>query len=221
MDFCYPIIYIRNVKVSDLTFDPDNANKGTPRGEGALDRSISQLGVGRSILVDKNGVIIAGNKTAQKAAELGIDHVEVVQTTGNTVVAVQRTDLDLQTDEQARQLAYADNRVSELSLDFDAEQMLQDVEKGVDLAQFWTEQELEEIFERAVDQGEADDGPFSSFNPDSDETIAFKFGDYSGRVSADLYRMFKDKYESMRDDSGEVMIDGVLRQWLKLDCVSA
>ena len=153
------------MKVDELTFDPDNANKGTQRGEGALDRSISRNGVGRSILIDKNGVIIAGNKTAQKAAELGIDHVEVVQTTGNTVVAVQRTDLDLMNDSQARELAYADNRVSELSLDWNAEQMLKDSQEGVDFDALFFDWELDQKFDQKLPE-ESDFGGMESPNED-------------------------------------------------------
>ena len=46
------------------TIKPDqhNANKGTERGKELLDQSIKELGAGRSILVDKDGHVIAGNK---------------------------------------------------------------------------------------------------------------------------------------------------------------
>ena len=43
--------------------DSRNANKGTERGLALLDKSLRQYGAGRSILVDKNGRVIAGNKT--------------------------------------------------------------------------------------------------------------------------------------------------------------
>ena len=128
------------MQIKDLTPDPENANKGTPRGESALEESISSYGLGRSILIDKNNRIIAGNKTAQKAGELGIEQVTVVETTGNQVVAVKRTDLDLDEDNEARELAYADNRTSELSLDWDPEQLLKDSDRGINLP--FTDDEL-------------------------------------------------------------------------------
>jgi hypothetical protein len=121
------------VKISDLTPDRKNANKGTQAGLRALDKSLRDLGAGRSILVDKHGEIIAGNKTVERAADLGFEDVIMVKTDGTKLVAVQRTDLDLETDPEARQLAYADNRIAEIDLDWDYEQVDFDLADGVDL----------------------------------------------------------------------------------------
>ena len=131
------------MNISELQPDPENANKGTQRGESALEQSITQYGLGRSILIDKHNKIIAGNKTAQKAGELGIEQVTVVDTTGSEIVAVRRTDLDLAVDNEARELAYADNRTSELSLDWDPDQLLKDFDRGINLP--FTNAELEKL----------------------------------------------------------------------------
>ena len=143
------------MNLSDLTPDPNNANKGTERGNSALEASLQQYGAGRSILLDRNDTIIAGNKTAEMAGQLGMMNVKVVETTGDELVAVKRTDLDLETDASAREMAYADNRVGELSLDWDADALLNDTENGIDIGKFWSERELDILFERAVDS-EAD-----------------------------------------------------------------
>jgi hypothetical protein len=68
--------------------------------------------------------------------------VLVIQTDGTKLVAVQRTDLDLD-EKQAQEMAIADNRAAQVSLDWDI-----DVLKGldVDLAKFWSPDELENIF---------------------------------------------------------------------------
>ena len=134
----------RTGKLSELTPDHSNANRGTERGRYALEASLRKYGAGRSILIDRNGRIIAGNKTAETAADVGIDDVIVVQTDGRQVVAVQRTDLDLDSNE-ARELAYADNRVGQLDLDFDPAQILADLNAGVNLDQFWRKDELDEL----------------------------------------------------------------------------
>ena len=134
----------RTGKLSELTPDHSNANRGTERGRYALEASLRKYGAGRSILIDRNGRIIAGNKTAETAADVGIDDVIVVQTDGRQVVAVQRTDLDLDSNE-ARELAYADNRVGQLDLDFDPAQILADINAGVNLDQFWRKDELDEL----------------------------------------------------------------------------
>ena len=68
------------MKIGELKFDPRNANKGTDRGRKALASSLKQFGAGRSILVDKHGMVIAGNKTLAQAIARGDKDVTVVKT---------------------------------------------------------------------------------------------------------------------------------------------
>lgn len=131
---------------SDYTPDPRNANRGTDRGRDAVEASLKDYGAGRSILVDKNDVVIAGNKTVEAAKKLGLP-VQVVETEGETLVVVKRNDLDLAGDDvRARLLAYADNRASELGLDWDPEIVLQDSEE-LDLSSMFDEAEMKEIID--------------------------------------------------------------------------
>lgn len=92
-----------------------------------------ELGAGRSILVDKHGVTIAGNKTLEEAEALGLP-VKVVETDGSELVAVMRKDLDLEEDGKARRLAFADNRIGEIDLDWDPEEVRAAIEAGIDLS---------------------------------------------------------------------------------------
>mgnify|MGYP006297515587 CR=1 FL=1 len=134
--------------IEDLQPDAENANKGTERGRGMVEHSLRQYGAGRSIVVDRDGGTIAGNKTLEAAADIGLP-VRVVQTDGSELVVVQRTDLDLDGDgpeaEMARQLAYADNRTSEVGLDWDLERMAADLEGGLDLSSMFSDGELDKI----------------------------------------------------------------------------
>lgn len=109
---------IEVVQLEDIKLDPNNANRGTPRGRKALKKSIKDLGPGRSVLLDKNNTAIAGNKTIEEAKRQGYKQVLVVRTTGDQLVAVQRTDLDLK-DKKAQELAISDNRTSEVDLSWD------------------------------------------------------------------------------------------------------
>lgn len=150
------------MKVTDLIPDEHNANKGTQRGLKALDHSLRQYGAGRSILIDKKGRVIAGNKTVERAADIGLDDVIVVQSDGTKLVAVQRTDLDLETDKAARELAWADNRVGQLDLEWEPLQLAADLEAGLDLTGLFDPAELSEILERAGTEllkGKKDPGP--------------------------------------------------------------
>lgn len=136
----------KKLKIADLLPDARNANKGTERGAQMIGESLRKFGAGRSILLDKHGRIIAGNKTAENATAAGLADVIVVQTDGTRLVAVQRTDLDLEADSKAQELAIADNRAGQVSLEWDADVLKELAEAGeVDLAQFWTDEELEQI----------------------------------------------------------------------------
>lgn len=127
--------------LDDLRLDSKNANKGTQRGLAMLSDSIGQLGMGRSILADKNGVIIAGNKTFGRANDAGIKKIQTVHTTGDELVVVVRDDLDLEKDDRAMRLAIADNRVAEIDLDWNVD-VLKDFPAEV-LDGFWDKKELE------------------------------------------------------------------------------
>jgi len=107
---------IENIAV--LVPDNDNANLGTAVGGVLLAKSLRENGAGRSVLADKNGRLIAGNKTLERAIAEGITEVIIVPSDGTKLVVVQRTDVDLDS-RRGRELALADNKVSELNLSFD------------------------------------------------------------------------------------------------------
>ena len=147
--------------ISDLRPDPSNANKGTERGRYMIEASLREAGAGRSIVVDRAGRIIAGNKTLDAWAEIG-GEIEVVRTDGKRLVVVQREDLDLaDADSPARRLAYLDNRAGEVGLSWDAEQILADVNAGVPLDDMFFKDELDALLADVLpepDPGE-DPGP--------------------------------------------------------------
>jgi hypothetical protein len=128
------------VKLRDLKPDGRNANKGTAKGQKAIINSIHRSGAGRSIVVDRNGQIIGGNKTAEAAAEIfGVDaEVRVIETDGQTLIVHKRNDLDLSDPDPnnpARQLAYADNLTSWASFDLDPTAVMADIEAGFNFEQ--------------------------------------------------------------------------------------
>lgn len=134
---------IETRKLKDLQPDKRNANKGTERGSQMVEESLRSYGAGRSVLIDKHGNIIAGNKTIEGAASIGLEDVIVVPTDGTKIVAVQRTDLDLTKDKAAKELAIADNRAGQVSLNWDADVLKDLAAEDVSLAKFWTSTELE------------------------------------------------------------------------------
>lgn len=144
-------------KLSDYKPDPHNANRGTERGVYMLDRSIEEVGLARSIVAAADGTIPAGNKTLQAAADAGIEAVIEVETDGRALVVVKRTDWETADAEQARKYAYYDNRASDVDLDFNAAQIMADLEAGIDLSAMFFDDELDEL--RRVAAIEEDDLP--------------------------------------------------------------
>lgn len=131
--------------IKDLEFDDLNANRGTVRGRGMIEDSLQRHGAGRSVLVDKKGKLIAGNKTAEVAGEIGLKDVIVVPTDGKKLVVVQRTDLDLDADPEARELGVLDNRTSEVSLHWDAQNLRLLEQQGVNMSAAFDKAEYETL----------------------------------------------------------------------------
>ena len=98
------------MKLEDLKQDPVNARKHNPRNVAMIVDSIQELGCGRSILIDEDGKILAGNATYEALVEAGITKVRVVEGNGDEIVAVQRSDL---TSLEKARLSLYDNRTSE------------------------------------------------------------------------------------------------------------
>lgn len=131
--------------LKDLTPDNKNANKGSVRGRAMLETSVENYGAGRSLLADRNGKLIAGNKSQEVYIDKGIEDCIVVQTDGKTPVVVQRVDLDLDKDPRARELAVMDNRTNEVSLTWDADALAQLQQDGADLSSAFDQIELSNI----------------------------------------------------------------------------
>jgi hypothetical protein len=132
------------ISISDLVPDTLNANKGSVRGMAMLEESLRRHGAGRSILVDRNGNIIAGNKTAEAYKDIGHKDVVVVDTQGDQLVVVRRLDLDIN-DPATRELGVDDNRTGEVSLTWDIEVLDQLQGMGVNLARAFDPPELDQI----------------------------------------------------------------------------
>ncbi len=142
---------IIETNIESLVPDNKNFNKGTEYGDRLMDESLRKFGLARSIVIDKNNRIIAGNKTAEKAADIGFTDVLVVEVDGNQLVAVKRKDIDLDS-AKGRELALADNATSKANLAWD-ESLIEEVSQqwgfepqdwGVDVFQ-QEEPEQEEI----------------------------------------------------------------------------
>ena len=133
--------------IKDLVPDPKNRRKHTPRNVGMIVDALHKVGAARSIVIDENNEVLAGNATIEAAGEAGITQLKVIDATGDEIVAVRRTGL---TSAEKRDLAMYDNRTGELA-DWDATQLLEDAKNEVDLSAFFYDEELQAILDSAQD----------------------------------------------------------------------
>ena len=136
-----PQVTVLPLQEAGITPDPTNARLHTPRNLGVIEESMHTDGAGRSILVDQDGVTIAGAGAWEAATHAGITHAAFIETDGDTLVVVKRT----VTPAQRLRLALADNRATDLST-WDAAR-LQELQAQAPelLSQLWTEQELSQL----------------------------------------------------------------------------
>jgi len=106
-----------------IKYDKNNYRIHSAENKQLIKKSLEDCGAGRSILIDNENEIIAGNGVYEQAKKLGIP-VRVVETKGDELIAVKRT--DLQTEDQKRKvLAVMDNTTSDSS-EFDIEKLEND-----------------------------------------------------------------------------------------------
>ena len=145
----------KTVKLSDLTPDDKNFNKGSEFGASLIEKSFRKFGAGRSILIDKNNRIIAGNKSFENAMSIGIEDVQIVESDGTKIIAVKRTDIDLDTP-QGREMALADNASAKANIVFDAEVV--EAELGEAICTEWGVELSEEAPEAEEDDFDVPEG---------------------------------------------------------------
>lgn len=133
--------------INDLKSDHKNARKRTDRSAELIKESLQRYGAARSIVIDEDNRILAGNGTIEGAKEAGINRIRVIETDGDEVIAVRRTGL---TEEQKIGLALADNRTSDLS-EWDQE-MLNRLGEQHDISLFFSQDDLDGIIETEAEQ---------------------------------------------------------------------
>lgn len=185
-----------------IQHDDSNANIGTERGRKLLQQSVRELGGGRSVLLDKKGKLIAGNKTFDAAQAAGLK-IRIVPAGRDELVAVQREDLDLDDPSgEARRLAYLDNRVAELDLEWDGAQLAADIALGLNLQSLgFDESELLVLI------GDQDDDEVDALAQiDKADELQVKWGTRLGQVWG---------LGSHRLVCGDCTIDSVVRECLE------
>jgi hypothetical protein len=139
--------------MTDIKFDKRNYRKHNDKNKKLIKKSLEECGAGRSIVIDKDNSIIAGNGIYEQAKKLGIK-TKIIETDGSELVVVKRTDLGTE-DAKRKQLALMDNTTSDSS-EFDFDLIRQDFDVA-DLGDFGVDLEyepLEEYQPQTVQAGE-------------------------------------------------------------------
>ena len=138
------MLYIKSMtSINDLQNDPKNARKRTDRSAKLIKQSLEQYGAARSIVIDENNRILAGNGTIAGAKAAGIKNLKIIEADGDEIIAVKRSNL---TEDQKVGLAIADNRTGDLS-EWDID-MLEQLSEEHDLNDFFDKKELDDILSK-------------------------------------------------------------------------
>ena len=143
--------------INSLYSDHKNARKRTDQSAKLIEESLKRYGAARSIVIDEDNRILAGNGTIEGAKAAGLKNVRIIETDANEIIAVKRSGL---TEDEKVGLALADNRTSDLS-DWDQE-MLRKLSEEHDLEPWFDQDDLNELL--AVTELEPEEG-----NTDPDE----------------------------------------------------
>lgn len=109
---------IEVVSVDDLIQDDHNFNRGTEQGQQLIERSFRECGAGRSVFIDKDNRLVGGNKAQKGFKAAGKKRVVIVDSDPDTLVAVRRKDVSLDSAE-GRRMALLDNLTTQVNLAWD------------------------------------------------------------------------------------------------------
>lgn len=141
--------------IKDLKSDHKNARRRTDRSASLIAESLKRYGAARSIVIDEDGRILAGNGTVEGAKKAGIDKLRIIEAEGDELIAVRRAGLS---EDQKVGLALADNRSSDLS-EWDHD-MLRQLSEEHDLTPWFEDGELlAEVLDTIEGNTDPDDVP--------------------------------------------------------------
>jgi DNA modification methylase len=141
--------------IKDLKSDHKNARRRTDRSASLIAESLKRYGAARSIVIDEDGRILAGNGTVEGAKKAGIDKLRIIEAQGDELIAVRRAGLS---EDQKVGLALADNRSSDLS-EWDHD-MLRQLSEEHDLTPWFEDDELlAEVLDTVEGNTDPDDVP--------------------------------------------------------------
>lgn len=142
---------VEDGKLSDFRSQDENANAHTERGLKALGDAYDEVGYVAPMTAAANGEMLDGSARLEKASEQFPDDALVVRHDGRRPIVMIREDVKDAKSPLAKRISHGANRIFELDLSWDIDQVLADIEAGVDLDGLWDEDELDELLDRLPD----------------------------------------------------------------------
>ena len=104
--------------MGNIKLDKRNYRVHSQKNKDLIKKSLTELGAGRSVVIDSEDTLVAGNGVFEQAQKIGMP-TKIIETDGSELIVVKRTDLKTD-DEKRKKLALADNSISDTSeFDFD------------------------------------------------------------------------------------------------------
>lgn len=146
----------------DILFDPENARDHPIRNREMLRESLQKVGGFRSIAIDGENIIRAGNGVWSEAQDLGFT-LRIVDAAPNEIIGVRRPDL---VGDDAKLAALYDNRTAETSAwNLDTLEQLAESLGILETTDLWTPDEWAIL----LDPDSLSDEPVGYMLPDADD----------------------------------------------------
>ena len=184
------------MKIIELLEDPANARKHNEKNLKAIQNSLKKFGQQKPIVVDGEGIVIAGNGTLAAARSLGWSDIAVV-----------RSELK---GRDATAYALADNKTSDLS-EFDDDALQKALEQlgGLDPAELGFDEESLKSLVDEIQETEEPDVEFSEYIDEANNYVVLLFDNEIDWLSALTH--FDIKTKVSRRQNGKPWSKGIGR----------
>lgn len=140
------------MELRDIKYDKKNYRKHSDKNKALIRKSIEETGFGRSVVIDSENELIAGNGVVSQLPK--DTKIKVVETDGSELVVVKRIDLKTE-DKKRKELARNDNATSD-KVEWDNDTLVADF--SLDELEKWG---IEIPTKEEVETEEEPDVPFS------------------------------------------------------------
>ena len=121
------------MNIDDIKQREHSMNRGCDMGVCLLKKSVQTLGLTGAVVVDRRNMVLCGGKVLEVAKEIGVSKINVIETNGDTLVVIRRTDVDADS-KKGLEIQLVDNLCSEQNLVWDASEILYCANKNMSFA---------------------------------------------------------------------------------------